>query len=95
MDGGAEGLPCLADLVNLKSLDIESLRALPDVNHLVSLSTLRLHDCGELKLTVHEMEKLETMWPGLEWEWTRVILIMDPEHDDERDGKRLKLVDTI
>jgi hypothetical protein len=34
----------------------------------VSLSTLRLEDCGKLKLTAHEMETLETMCPGLELE---------------------------
>jgi Leucine-rich repeat (LRR) protein len=69
-----------APLTALKRLDLSGcdwLRALPDVSHLVSLSTLRLCDCRKLKLTAHEMEKLQTMCPGL---------ILDLEHDDEIDS---------
>jgi Leucine-rich repeat (LRR) protein len=98
-----------APLTALKRLDLSaclSLRALPDVSHLVSLSTLSLYDCRKLKLTAHEMENLQTMCPGLKLEVGNFSDMesdlddethsdMEPEHDDERDGKRLKVVDTI
>jgi Leucine-rich repeat (LRR) protein len=87
-----------APLTALKSLRLyhcSSLRVLPDVSHLVSLSAFELEDCGELKLTAHEMEKLETMCSALELDKSH-LSNMEPEHDhDERDGKRLKVVDTI
>ena len=87
-----------APLTALKRLDLyrcPSLRALPDVSHLVSLSTLRLHDCGELKLTAHEMEKLETMCPGLKLDKSH-LSNMEPEHDhDERAAKRPRFFEFI
>jgi Leucine-rich repeat (LRR) protein len=77
-----------APLTALKRLDLSectSLRAIPDVSHLVSLSTFKLNDCGELKLTAHEMEKLETMCPGLELDKSH-LSDTKPEHDhDERE----------
>jgi Leucine-rich repeat (LRR) protein len=70
-----------APLAALKRLDLfncRSLRALPDVSHLVSLSTFKLKDCGELKLTAHEIEKLETMCPGLKLD-KRHLSNMEPD----------------
>jgi Leucine-rich repeat (LRR) protein len=85
-----------APLTALKRLEIfecRSLRALPDVNHLVSLSTLELSGSSKLKLTAHEKEKLETMCPGLKLN-ERHLSNMEPEHDhDERAAKRPKFVE--
>jgi Leucine-rich repeat (LRR) protein len=89
-------LTCSAPLTALKRLEISecrSLRALPDVNHLVSLSTLKLSGSSKLKLTAHEKEKLETMCPGLKLNKSH-LSNMEPEHDhDERAAKRLKFVE--
>jgi Leucine-rich repeat (LRR) protein len=83
----------LTALKRLEIYECRSLRALPDVNHLVSLSTLELSGSSKLKLTAHEKEKLETMCPGLKLNKSH-LSNMEPEHDhDERAAKRPKFVE--
>ena len=62
----------------------KNLRTLLDLSHLISLQYFTLEDCG-VQLTQHEIEKVNVLCFGLEWELDDL-----PIMELERDAKRLR-----
>jgi Leucine-rich repeat (LRR) protein len=60
---GAQGLPCLADLVNLKCLVISFARELTGLSDLTSIQSLQLWRCEDLERLpdLHKLSRLEKL----------------------------------